>query len=87
MAQQTINIGTAPNDGQGDPLRTAFGKCNSNFDDLFLRFRTTPPDNPDGVATDVKGMYAVDEDYFYYCFQDYVGDSTIIWKRIAGSAW
>src|SRR6266850_7478913 len=31
MALQTINIGASPNDGAGDPLRTAFDKVNDNF--------------------------------------------------------
>jgi len=31
MAQEIINIGTTPNDGTGDPLRTAFTKVNENF--------------------------------------------------------
>lgn len=31
MAIDTINIGTSPNDGTGDPLRTAFDKTNDNF--------------------------------------------------------
>lgn len=35
MAQQTINIGTAANDGSGDPLRDAFDKCNDNFTELY----------------------------------------------------
>jgi hypothetical protein len=35
MAQQTINIGTNPNDGTGDPLRTAFDKTNDNFTELY----------------------------------------------------
>jgi len=35
MAQQIINVGTAPNDGLGDPLRTAFTKTNNNFNQLF----------------------------------------------------
>lgn len=35
MAQQTINVGTTPNDGSGDPLRTAFEKCNNNFTELY----------------------------------------------------
>lgn len=35
MAQQTINIGTAANDGTGDPLRDAFDKCNDNFTELY----------------------------------------------------
>jgi hypothetical protein len=33
--QQIINIGTSPNDGNGDPLRTAFQKTNQNFSVLF----------------------------------------------------
>ena len=35
MARQTINIGTAANDGTGDPLRTAFDKINDNFVELY----------------------------------------------------
>jgi len=35
MAQQTINIGAAPDDGTGDPLRTAFDKVNDNFTELY----------------------------------------------------
>ena len=35
MAQQTINIGSAPNDGTGDPLRNAFNKANLNFTELY----------------------------------------------------
>ena len=31
MAISTVNIGSAPNDGTGDPLRTAFNKLNTNF--------------------------------------------------------
>jgi hypothetical protein len=35
MAQQTINVGTSPNDGTGTPLRTAFDYCNLNFTELY----------------------------------------------------
>lgn len=35
MAQQTIDVGTAPNDGNGEPLRDAFVKVNDNFDELY----------------------------------------------------
>jgi hypothetical protein len=35
MTQQIINVGASANDGLGDPLRTAFTKCNNNFDQLF----------------------------------------------------
>lgn len=39
--QEYINIGEAPNDGNGDPLRTAFYKINNNFSNLFLTSTTT----------------------------------------------
>lgn len=35
MTQQIIGTGSAPNDGTGDPARTAFTKVNSNFTDLY----------------------------------------------------
>jgi hypothetical protein len=35
MTKQTINIGTSPNKGNGDPLRTAFDKTNKNFTELY----------------------------------------------------
>lgn len=35
MTQQTINVGTNPNDGTGDPIRTAMTKINSNFNDFY----------------------------------------------------
>jgi hypothetical protein len=35
MAQEIINIGALPNDGEGDPLRTAFSKINNNFTQLY----------------------------------------------------
>lgn len=35
MAIQLINIGAAPDDGTGDPLRTAYAKCNNNFLELY----------------------------------------------------
>ena len=35
MSQQTINVGTSPNDGTGTPLRTAFQYTNSNFSELY----------------------------------------------------
>ena len=35
MARQNINVGAAPNDGTGDPLRTAMIKANDNFVELY----------------------------------------------------
>jgi hypothetical protein len=35
MAKQLIGVGTAANDGLGDPLRDAFVKVNNNFNELY----------------------------------------------------
>ena len=35
MAQQHIGLGTTANDGTGDPLRTALGKAEENFTELY----------------------------------------------------
>lgn len=35
MAKQIINVGTAANSKNGDPLRTAFQKVNANFTELY----------------------------------------------------
>jgi hypothetical protein len=35
MTQLIIDVGTIPNDGEGDPLRNAFIKINDNFTELF----------------------------------------------------
>jgi hypothetical protein len=83
MAQQIINVGSAPNDGTGDPLRTAYIKTNSNFSELYTRVQITPPPTSLGRVGDLAGMTAYDEDYFYYCYLDYDGSSNI-WKKITG---
>jgi hypothetical protein len=84
MAQQEINVGTEPNDGQGDPLRTAYIKCNNNFTELYQRFKSAVPSTAIGVNGDVAGMYAADDTHFYYCFQNWDGSSEI-WRQVAGS--
>lgn len=85
MAREIINVGTVPNDGLGDPLRTAFTKTNNNFAELYSR-QTTVPNSTLGSAGDVVGMYAVSQQYFYWCTANYDG-STEIWRRAAGSTW
>jgi hypothetical protein len=35
MAKQTINLGTGPNTETGEPIRTAFGKVNDNFTEVY----------------------------------------------------
>jgi hypothetical protein len=82
MALQVINVGTAPNDGTGDAIRTAYIKCNDNFSELYSRAQTTPPTTLVGTVGDQAGMYAYDENFWYYCFADY-DSSSIIWSQIA----
>lgn len=41
MAKQTVNIGSAPNDGTGDPIRDAFDKINFNFDEVYSSYTAT----------------------------------------------
>ena len=35
MSKRVINIGSAPNDGTGDPLRTGLSKVNDNFTEIY----------------------------------------------------
>jgi len=35
MSKQTINVGVIANDRRGDPIRVAFQKTNSNFDEVY----------------------------------------------------
>ncbi len=50
MAKQTVNIGSAANDGTGDKLRTAFTKINSNFDELYAGGSGTGPQGVQGAV-------------------------------------
>ena len=64
MAQQTINVGAAPNDGTGTPLRTAFQYTNSNFTELYTA--VGPSGNNivvPGTAT-ISGDLTVDTNVF-----------------------
>lgn len=81
MSREIINVGAAPNDGTGDPIRTSFIKCNNNFGELYARAQENPPATLVGTVGDFAGMYAYDSLYFYYCFQDYDG-SSVIWAQI-----
>jgi hypothetical protein len=44
MAKQIIQLGTVANDGTGDPLRTAFGKVNANFNEVYAALTVLPSD-------------------------------------------
>ncbi len=82
MAIQVINVGTVPNDGTGDGLRTAYIKCNDNFAFLNSRTSDNPPTTSMGSVGDAAGTISYDSGYLYVCFQDYDG-SSVIWGRIA----
>ena len=43
MAQEIINTGALPNDGNGDPLRVAFTKINNNFFELYSESSSEGP--------------------------------------------
>ena len=66
MTQETIGLGTAPNDGTGDDLRTAGAKINENFTELYGR--TTPPQGrltlTSGVRVMTSGVAAAGTIYY-----------------------
>lgn len=81
MAQQVINVGNTPNDGTGDPIRTAYTKCNENFGELYSRVQDTPPTTSVGTIGDAAGMIAFDSTYLYVCVSNYDASSSV-WKRV-----
>jgi hypothetical protein len=78
---QFIIVTTPVNSGDGTSLATAFNYCNSNFSELYSRAQVTPPATLIGAVGDTAGMYASDETYFYYCYANYDGSSTI-WGQV-----
>jgi len=50
MTIKNINIGAAPDDGTGDPLRTAFEKINENFQEVKTAPGTPGPAGPAGAT-------------------------------------
>ena len=86
MSQQIIDVGASPNDGQGDPIREAFQKCNDNFSELYSREQPSPPTTAVGSIGDQAGMYSYSGSFFYICVADYDG-STQIWRRVSVAAW
>ena len=53
MTKQIINIGSNPDDGTGDTLRTAFGKVNDNFTDVYYIAEHALPNSGGTVYGDV----------------------------------
>jgi hypothetical protein len=72
MTRRVINIGTSPNRGDGDPLRTSFTKINENFEQLFrgpLIYTTAERDQVIAVPGTIIYNSTLDK------FQGYVQDT------------
>jgi len=72
MAKQTINIGSGENQGDGDPLRSAFTKINENFSEVYAG-------PPQYTQTEINELTASNGLFVYNTttgkFQGYVPDS------------
>lgn len=71
MTQQTINIGTSANKGDGDPLRTAFIKINDNFTEVYADLATLTS-TAGTLVGDLTGSV-------------FAGDSTLLVDATSGS--
>jgi len=60
MAQRIINIGSSANKGDGDPIRTAFGKVNDNFTELYGKVAVLE-DGTIAQVQDTKGSIFADD--------------------------
>jgi len=58
MAKQTVNIGAAPNDGSGDPIRIAFNKINQNFTEVYDKIPEDISDLTDTTNILFSGNYS-----------------------------
>lgn len=58
MAQQTINIGAAPNDGTGDKLRIAGDKINDNFTEVYAAVAGKANTSHTHATSEVTGLDA-----------------------------
>jgi hypothetical protein len=69
MAQQLVNLGLAPNDGLGDPLRTAFDKLNDNDTELYADVATLTGDVTTLIG-DVATLTALEAGSFHSAAAD-----------------
>jgi hypothetical protein len=57
VARQVIDLGTSPNRGDGDPLRTAFDKVNDNFAELYAGNFASPTETASNLIPDADAIY------------------------------
>jgi hypothetical protein len=87
MTIQLVNVGTLPNDGEGDPLRTAFQKINNNF--VYLQqtnSNITSAVTLDNTPNQVIWTYPSDE--FTQCLiqiKSYRGDNNDSQQALIGA--
>ena len=72
--QEIINIGTLPNDGEGDPLRVAFAKINNNFTNLFSTATSTTETLTIGITPDQVIWQVPKTEFTHETFQIRSGD-------------
>jgi len=75
MAKQTIAVGSSPNYGDGDPLRTAFTKVNANFDELYAGQNIDPGNTGASLMPDADGtrdLGAADKQWADLYVKDYI---------------
>lgn len=82
-AQQTIDVGSAPDAGDGDTLRAAFVKTNDNFTELYTERSYTDVYVQQRSATRVSrsGLNFADQDYISVAngaFELGTGDFTVV---------
>jgi len=61
MSQQIINVGTSPDDGTGDPLRTAMIKVQNNFSEFYTAISPTGRNVGIGTTTPSARLNVVAE--------------------------
>lgn len=84
MAKQTIGIGSADNDGTGDPLRTAFDKANDNFDELYAQVSDTAyASSWDGDTATAPSKNAVYDKFEGYQHPGYIAANWYMPQRFA----
>ena len=57
MSKQIVNVGSSPNFGDGDPLRTAFRKVNENFDELYAGNFAAPDQTSSNLVPSINATY------------------------------
>lgn len=84
-AKQTINIGSTANDGTGDTLRTAGGKMNSNFTELYDALATVLSGTDTRVPYISGNKLATDAGLTYNAAMDALSTGTIIASSSIGA--